>query len=145
MLIALSGLAAAQAVPDAARANRTPMLNITVKPRSGSVTTRFVISFRAAETTGRIGSVHRMYRITASGRGRGGCQASAVAQATPSRAGAMVHVLLAPARSNAWCAGTFRGQVWEALRPACPVGKACPAIVPLPRMVGKFTFRVSRG
>jgi hypothetical protein len=28
---------------------------------------------------------------------------------------------------------------------SCPPGTACPAIVPLPRMVGKFTLRVRRG
>ena len=68
--------------------------------------------------------------------------------APPSHAGATVHVTLAPAAHRGWCAGTFRGQVWNVLTEPCPVGRACPAIQPLP-VVGKFMFareaRLSRG
>jgi hypothetical protein len=57
----------------------------------------------------------------------------------------MVRVVLAPSRSRGWCAGTFRGQVWDVLTEPCPQGEVCPAIVAPPRMVGKFAFRVTRG
>jgi hypothetical protein len=63
----------------------------------------------------------------------------------PTLAGATVRVTLAPAAHKPWCAGTFRGQVWSVLFAPCPVGQACPAILPQTRMVGKFTFRVRRG
>jgi hypothetical protein len=35
--------------------------------------------------------------------------------------------------------------VWDVITEPCPFGKACPAIEPLPQLVGKFTFRVTRG
>jgi len=145
VLIALFGIAAIPAVADAIQPLGQPTLKVSVKPRSGSGSTHFVISFQAAETTGTIGSGHGLYRVTASVRGKGKCQASTSAVAPPSQAGATVHVTLAPTRSRRWCAGTFRGQVWNVLVEPCPVGKACPAILPLPRMVGKFTFIVKRG
>jgi hypothetical protein len=54
-------------------------------------------------------------------------------------------VTLAPAAHKGWCAGTFRGQAWDDVIPSCLTGKACPAILPQPRIVGRFTFRVKRG
>ena len=50
--------------------------------------------------------------------------------------------MLSPAEGRGWCAGTFRGQIWHLLIETCPVGKACPAILPVPQMVGRFTYRV---
>jgi hypothetical protein len=142
VLIALFGIAAIPGVSDAIQPYGQPSLKVSVKPRSGSRATHFVISFNSGETTG---PGHGLYRIAASVRARGKCQASTSVAAPPSSAGAAVHVTLAPSRSRGWCAGTFRGQVWNVLIERCPVGKACPAIVPLPRIVGTFTFRVSRG
>jgi hypothetical protein len=144
-LIALVGLTVIPAASDAAHASQPSVLRVTVKPPVGSGRTHFAISFRAAATTGIVGGAHRVYRITASVPARGGCQSSATAVAPPARAGTMEHVTLAPTGSKAWCAGTFRGQVWDLIIERCPVGKACPAIQPLPRMVGTFTFRVTRG
>ena len=104
-----------------------------------------MISFKSAETTGPVGPGRGVYRITTSVRRQGKCQASATALAPPSHAGATVHVTLAPGHAREWCAGTFRGEVWNALVEPCPVGKACPAIVPMPRIVGTFSFHVNRG
>jgi hypothetical protein len=82
-LIALVGIAVIPAVSDAAASRAAASLSVAVKPRSGSPTTHFVVSFRAAETTGRVGSAHRSYRITVSDRTSGGCQASDAAQGPP--------------------------------------------------------------
>ena len=143
-LIALVGLGVSPVASDAAQPSHPPMLTITVKPLAGSDRTHFAISFRAAATTGIFAGAHRVYRITASAPPRGGCQSSATATAPPARAGTTEHVTLAPAGSKTWCAGTFRGEVWDLITERCPVGKACPAIQPLPRIVGRFTFRVTR-
>jgi hypothetical protein len=142
VLIALFGVAAIPGVSDAIQPYGQPSLKVSVKPRSGSRATHFVISFKSAETTG---PGHGLYRVTASVTPPGKCQARTSVVAPPSHTGATVHVTLAPSRPRGWCAGTFRGQVWNDLVEPCPVGKACPAIVPLPRIVGTFTFRVNRG
>ena len=145
-LIAIFGIALVPGISGAAQPISAPSLHVSVKPASGSRTTHFVIGFKSAQTTGPIGSGHDLYRLTASVKSQGGgCQSSVSAVAPPSHAGATVHVTLAPAAHRGWCAGTFRGQVWNVLTEPCPVGRACPAIQPLPRVVGKFTFRVKRG
>ena len=144
-VIALLGIAVIPGTSGAAQPIGPPSLHVSVKPASGSSTTRFRVSFKAAHTTGVIGEGGDIYRITASDTGHGGCVSSTSAVAPPTPAGATVRVTLTPTGHKGWCAGTFRGQVWDVLIPACPPGKACPAILPLPRMVGKFTFRVRRG
>jgi len=142
-LIVLAGIAAIPAASDAAQPGHVAALTISVKPRAGSARTHFAVGFQAAHATGRFS--HNRYRITAGDRGHGGCQSDATAVAPSTEAGATVRVVLAPSGSKRWCAGLFRGQVWDVITIVCPVGKACPAIEPLPRMVGKFTFRVTRG
>ena len=141
----LSALSGIPAVSQAAQPVRAPKLHVAVKPRSGSPATRFVISFKPAPNAAKIGLVNASFRVTASDRARAGCRSRTSATALPARAGETVHVALAPGPSARWCAGTFRGQVWEMLIPPCPLAQACPAIVPLPVLVGKFTFRVARG
>jgi hypothetical protein len=141
-LMVLAGVAAIPTASDAAQPDRVVAPTVSVKPRAGSARTHFVVSFGAAHATGRFAQHH--YRITASERAHGGCQSDAAA-APATEAGATVRVVLAPSGSKHWCAGLFRGQVWDVITLSCPVGKACPAIEPLPHMVGKFTFRVTRG
>ena len=143
--MALSALSGIPAVSQAAQPVRAPKLHVAVKPRSGSPATRFVISFKPAPSVSKIGLVHASFRVTASDRGRAGCRSSTSATVLPARVGETVHVALAPGSPQRWCAGTFRGQVWEVLIQPCPLAQACPAIVPLPVLVGKFTFRVARG
>ena len=142
--IALFGIAAIPGISGAAEPIGQPSLHVSVKPASGSSTTRFRLTFKVAQTTGGIGG-GVIYRITASDSGHGRCVSSTSAVAPPTLAGGTVRVTLAPTAHSRWCAGTFRGQVWSQPFAPCPVGKACPAILPLARMVGKFTFRVTRG
>jgi hypothetical protein len=144
-LVALSALVIIPAASDATQPSHALGLRVAVRPGAGSPTTRFVISFTAAHTTGRLGTAHRAYRIDASGPAAAGCRSSISAAAAPARAGTTVRVALAPGPSQRWCAGTFRGRVWDVITEPCPRGEVCPAIVPLPQMVGKFTFRVTRG
>jgi hypothetical protein len=118
---------------------------VAVNPSSGSSRTHFVISFRAAETTGTVGPMHRTYRVTASDQPRGGCQSNATGQVPSSKAGAEVRVVLSPSRSSGWCPGTFRGELWNVITITCPPREACPAILPRPQLVGRFSFRVTRG
>ncbi len=141
-LIALSGMAAVPAASDAMAPAHAAMLSVSVAPHAGSATTHFTVHFRAAVTTGR--SADNLYRITASSRTRSGCQSDAAVMPAPTEAGAAVHGVLKPGEPGGWCAGTFHGQVWDVSEP-CPIGEACPAIAPAPRLVGRFTFRVTRG
>jgi hypothetical protein len=141
-LIAMLGIAAIPAVSAAAEPGHASTLKVAVKPAAGSPRTHFAVSFRAALTTWR--AFHNVYRITAAVPGPGGCQSDAVAAVPPTKAGSTVRVVLSPSRATGWCAGTFRGQVWDVIGESCPVGKVCPALPPAPQMVGRFTFRVTR-
>jgi hypothetical protein len=136
-------MAAVPAASDAMSPAHAAMLSVSVAPHAGTTTTHFTVRFRAAVTTGR--SAHNLYRITASSRTRDGCQPDAAVMPAPTKAGATVHGVLKPGQAGGWCVGTFRGQVWDVVTQPCPIGKACPAIEPLPHLVGRFTFRVTRG
>jgi hypothetical protein len=142
-LLALSGMVIVPAVSEGAPSGGTGTVNVSVKPRTGSARTHFAVSFRAAASVGQ--GVRNVYRVTATDGTHRGCQSAVVVSATPARPGAIVSVTLAPAGSRRWCAGTFRGKVWEVITPVCPPLRACPAIVPVPQQVGRFSFRVTLG
>ena len=142
-LLALSGMAAIPAISDAGEFAHAAQVRVTVKPRSGSARTHFAVSFRAAVHTGR--SSRHLYRVNASRSGQSGCQSAVTVVAPPANAGATERVVLAPGASKHWCVGTFRGRVWDVINEPCPTGEACPALVPRPLLVGRFTFRVTRG
>lgn len=143
--IVVLGMAAAPALSGAAQASGASTLHVSVKPRTGSSRTHFAVSFRAAETTGTVGTVRRAYRVTAGDQAGQGCLSSAAAQAAPAKAGANIRVVLSPGKSGSWCAGTFSGDVWETESIVCQPGQVCPDLVVAPRKVGTFTFRVTRG
>ena len=145
-MIALLGIAAIPGMSAAAVPIVSPTVHVSVKPASGSPTTHFRVSFKAPQATGAVGGGN-VYRIIASvaDSGAGKCMSRTTMVASPTLAGATVHVTLSPTAHRRWCTGTFHGQVWSVLLAPCPVGKACPAILPLARMVGRFTYRVTRG
>ena len=143
-MLAVIGIAAIPGVSDAVAPASSAGLRVSVKPASGSPTTRFTVGFTSAENTGVIGDTGDSYRVTASGTARAGCQDTISLVAPPAHAGATVRVRLAPKAHSRWCTGTFHGQVWNQVFPPCPAGKACPAIAFPPLMVGKFSFRVTR-
>ncbi len=142
--IVVLGVAGAPAISLAAQAGGSSTLHVSVKPRIGSSRTHFAVSFRAAETTGTVGTVRRAYRITAGDQAGQGCLSSAARQAAPAKVGASVRVVLSPGGSS-WCAGTFSGAVWETESIVCQPGQVCPDLVVAPRKVGTFTFRVTHG
>ena len=142
-LLALSGTVVVPAVSEAAQPRATTTVKVSVKPRTGSVRTHFAVSFRATVSTGP--TVRNSYRVTADDPRRNGCQSAVAVSAAPVRVGSTVRVTLAPSGSKRWCAGTFHGQVWDVITPVCPPLRACPAIVPVPQQVGRFTFRVTLG
>jgi hypothetical protein len=144
-LIALFGLAAIPSGAGGAQPGHFAMLKVSVRPGTGSPRTAFAVSFQPAASTGAVVPARHVYRVTASTTTRGRCQSGAAAQAAPARAGSRIRVVLSPARATGWCTGTFRGHVWDSTVTPCPHGFACPAIVPLPRLVGSFAFRVTRG
>ena len=142
-MIALFGMAAVPVASGAAPSGHVSVLSVSVRPAAGPARSHFVVSFRAAQTTGP--RAHKSYRITAGGPAHAGCQSSATVVAPGTQAGSTVRVVLSPSGSAGWCAGTFRGRVWEVIAVPCPAGKACPAIIVPPLTVGRFTFRVTRG
>ena len=142
-MLAVIGIAAIPGVSDAVAPAASAGLHVSVKPASGSPSSHFVVTFRAAGNTGIIGDTGDTYRVTASATAHPGCQASVATVVPPTHAGATVHVKLAPKAHSRWCTGTFHGQVWNQVFPRCPAGKACPALVFPPLMVGKFSFRVT--
>ena len=144
-MLAVIGIAAIPGVSDALVPLGASSVHVSVKPASGSPTTHFAVSFKAGQNTGIGGATGDRYRVTASDTARAGCQASITTMAPPTHAGATVKVTLAPRARTRWCAGTFHGEVWKLLYPPCPIDKACPAIAFPPLMVGKFSFRVTRG
>ena len=142
-LLALSGTVAVPAASAGAQPGATRTVKVSVKPRTGSVRTHFAVSFRAAASVGQ--GVRNVYRVTANDGTHRGCQSAVTVSATPAKPGAIVRMTLAPSGSKRWCAGSFHGKVWEVITPVCPPLRACPAIVPIPHQVGRFTFRVTRG
>jgi len=145
-LIAVFGIAGIPGISGAAEAVGLPTVHVSVTPASGSSTTHFRVSFNAAQATGAIGGGN-IYRITASRSGSAGgkCVSSTAAVAPPALAGATVRVTLAPTAHKRWCVGTFRGEVLSVAFPPCAVGQACVTVVTPVRVVGKFTFHVTRG
>jgi hypothetical protein len=145
--IAVLGIAGIPAVSGAMPAHAATTMHVAVKPRTGSASSHFAVSFRAGvQTQG--GSLIRSYRVTAAATKRNGCQSSASELAPSAAPGAMVHVTLSPGKRSAWCTGTYQGRVWlyQSVRCGPPVlDIACPQIEIRPEVVGTFSFRVTRG
>jgi hypothetical protein len=142
-VLAMIGIAAIPGVAGALVPSGTGSVHVSIRPASGSPTTHFAVSFKAALSTGIIGDTGATYRVTASATAHAGCQASIAVVGPPTHVGAMVRVKLTPNAHTRWCAGTFHGQVWKSVFPRCPAGRACPALVFPPLKVGTFSFRVT--
>jgi hypothetical protein len=116
--------------------------SVTVKPPSGSPTTRFVVSFQAPQSAGRTGVSERRYTVEVHGGGNG-CSTTGSSTIKRAKAHHRVNVTLVPS-SSGWCPGTYAGQVNETQQPACAKGQVCPMFVKLLKRIGRFTFRVTR-
>jgi hypothetical protein len=144
VLLVVTGVAATAAVSVATAAVRAGV-QLTVKPASGSPTTRFVVSFRTPDQTGQMGALDRRDELSVQGpSGRAGCIAH-VSRALPSAAAhARVTTTLDPAQlGGRWCIGAYRGRINEIEGPVCVKGKPCPEFVSVVRTLGRFTFHVT--
>jgi hypothetical protein len=119
-------------------------VRIRVTPSAGAPASKFVVSFRTPDRTGRYGSSERRYELSASVSTSGrGCITNVNEQLPAAPAHARVRVTLNPRHfGGKWCKGEFHGQVEEILAPVCPQGRLCPAFVLLLGTIGKFRFEV---
>jgi hypothetical protein len=139
------GTAAAAALAAAALAHAAPpAARVAVSPSTGAPATTFEVGFRAPSATGVAGSVQRHDVVAGSvAGGRRGCVASFSVRAPDAPTGEMVRTALAPARlGGRWCAGRWSGTVTELQTPVCRAGQACPQIIVLLGVVGRFSFAV---
>lgn len=145
-LLVVTGVAATAAGSVATAAHRAAGLQITVKPASGSPTTRFVVSFRTPDRTGRAGVLDRRDELRVRGPSRQAGCVSDVSRALPSAAAhARLITTLDPAQlGGKWCVGAYRGQIVEIDGPACVNGKPCPEFASQLRTLGRFAFGVKR-
>jgi hypothetical protein len=136
----------------------------SVKPKTGTPSTRFMVSFRAPQTAGQRTFSRLYYGVSADNGSRSrGCSASTSSSVSQAAAGAMIHVKLSPTSpGRRWCRGVFHGQIQEFVLPVCgcpgpvaasivcPLADAtdarllCPALVPAPQTIGTFSFRVRK-
>ena len=139
-------VAAIPATSIATAAHHGAGLTIAVTPASGAPTTRFVISFRTPDRTGRVGALDRRDQISLSGpTGQAGCLPSVLR--TLPRAAAHVRVVtpLDPARLGGdWCVGAYRGRIDEIEGPVCVKRRPCPKIATRLTQLGRFAFQVKR-
>lgn len=138
-LVCVGGIPALSA---AAGRTRSAGRSVSVSPAAGSPVTRFVVSFRAPDSTGAQGTSVRRYSVAVAGPRRRGCDSNASVGAPAARKGQLVRVSLAPG-SGGWCRGVLHGAVEELVSPACsPPPAMCPLYVVVLRRIGGFTFRV---
>jgi hypothetical protein len=144
---AVLALVVVPAIGWAAAKHGSPGPRVRVTPATGSPTTRFAVSFRTPDRTGRTGSIQRHDKVVAQTSGNAqGCVANAEVLAPDAKAGARVEATLDPARSGGhWCVGTYRGQIDELESPVCPNGLLCPTYVILVKVIGHFTLHVRAG
>jgi hypothetical protein len=114
-----AGIAASVAVA------QTTGSDTSVKPKVGKPSWKFVVGFRAPQSTGFASSSHFSYTVSAgqTGTHSKGCTSSVSAPVGQATAGSMVHVNLRPQGSaGKWCRGVFHGGVQESIVPVC----GCP-------------------
>jgi hypothetical protein len=150
LVLACAGITATAA------AAQTVGVHPTVKPATGKSRTRFVVTFRAPQSTFLIGMTRVRYLVAASHRTHAKtCVSSASAPVDEAVAGAIVRVELAPRGAGSrWCRGKFRGKIEEFISTICgcpPKAVICPviacrssAILALPETIGTFGFRVRK-
>jgi hypothetical protein len=133
-LVAASSLAAA-GVPGA---------HLRVTPSAGSAKTKFIVSFRTPQRTGRHGQIQLHDVLSASAtRGTRSCVRALRVRAHDARAGARVRVVLDPRRlGGQWCAGGYDGKISELQTPVCVRGRLCRAHVRVRARVARFALRV---
>jgi hypothetical protein len=118
-------------------------VRVTVKPKRGIPTSRFVVRFRNPTRTGTAGSMRRYEVLSASGPRGNGCVSGFALTLRPAAKGRRIKVTLRPRRlGGVWCAGTFEVRLDEVRTFVCAGVCAGPAVIP--HMLGRFSFRVRR-
>ncbi len=140
LVAALILATAIAAVAGAAQSASQP----TIKPHTGHPKTKFVLRFRAPESTMQV----RRYTIHASTSSHSSkCNSSVSAVVRQANAGETVRVKLIPASGDRkWCLGKFHGKIELVQGPVCdPIPYVeCPDYEVAAKQVGKFSFRVRR-
>jgi hypothetical protein len=144
VLLILVAIVMIPALSFAAAARHHVAPRITVKPTSGSPTTRFLVSFRTPDRTGRVGIFDRRDELSLQGPSHAaGCILSVSKTLPAAAAHARVAATLdAEQLGGKWCVGAYRGQIEEIQGPACVTAKPCPEFASLLRRLGTFAFRV---
>lgn len=126
-------------------------VRVSVTPVRGGTSTRFVVGFRAPNTTGVFASGSSHYVVSATAPAAHGCVASVSVGVPPTKRGAPVRVTLKPGPHRHWCPERFHGRIVEIVSLGChPQMTACPALEPpmltvpepAPMTVALFSFRV---
>jgi hypothetical protein len=146
VLVAVVGIAAIPALSSATVAHDRRGPHITVKPTSGLPGTRFVVSFRTPDRTGRFGMFERRDELSLHGPSQSvGCVSSVSVTLRAAAAHVRLIVRLDPGPlGGSWCVGSYSGQIEEIQRPVCVMGIACPEVAVLLRRLGRFAFQVER-
>jgi hypothetical protein len=120
---------------------------VVVRPGRGGPHTRFRFSFRTPDSTGISGVWDRVDTLSVGNPKHSGCVWSGNIILPRAQAGSMVSVTLNPSRlGGSWCAGTFHGEIIESQRSSCGpplVDMLCPQLSVVPRVIARFTFRVT--
>ncbi|MGH2913531.1 MAG: hypothetical protein ACRDMX_00930 [Solirubrobacteraceae bacterium] len=126
----------------------TSIIRVGVSPRTGTAHTRFRFTLRLPAATGGRPGWRNTDTLSVVGPRRTGCDSAGFASLPAAQAGATVSVMLRPsARTPRWCRGTFHGEVIETMRTICsppPTQIMCPMIEVAPRVIARFSFRVTR-
>ena len=144
--LVVSALAAAMVLGAGAwAAAAVPTVPVRVNPPTGLPSTTFTISFHTPDRTGRHGALARHDELmVAIARHSSGCVSSFDASAPDGAAGALIRVVLGPARIRGhWCTGRWTGRIEELETPVCKEGQACPQFIILRGVIGRFTLTVA--
>jgi hypothetical protein len=115
-----------------------------LSPAAGNPATSFVVRFRAPNRTGNLGTVRSRYWVYANGPAGASCMSSASVGLRPARRHAHLRVTLNPQRlgGSSWCPGTYHGRIVEVISIVCQRLRPCPALLPAPETIARFSFRV---
>jgi len=122
-----------------------PTVAVRVSPPTGVPSTTFTISFHTPDRTGRHGALARHDELMVAVAHHGsGCVGSFDTTTPDGGAGALIRVVLGPARIGGhWCTGRWSGRIEELEAPICKPGSACPQFIILRGVIGRFTLTVT--
>jgi hypothetical protein len=147
VLLPLGLVVSASVALAAGMGGRVPM---RVSPGTGGIHARFVLRFSIPDATGTSGDVNVSDSISVNGPSRAGCVGQAEIPLRSAAAGTAFKITLSPSQADGrWCAGRFTGALLERRTTICPPPPdeeqiVCPLYVLAPRVIGRFSFRVTQ-